>query len=1164
MADSAGQQFREGDLIGERHRVVRRLGRGGMAEIYEAENTLTGRRVAVKVLHVYVALDAGSMGRFRQEAQTASKLAHPNIIDVFDMGADPATGTVFIVEELLVGETLAERLKREGRIEPIAALDVLLPVMGALAAAHREGVVHRDVKPENIFLARTPDGEVLPKLIDFGLAKALEVVDGRTHPGQILGTPRFMSPEQFKGIPDIDGRTDVWAMGVVLYEALSGVAPFDGPTAHAVLFKVMSERPAGLETLASATPVSLANVVLGALTVDRAKRYPNIEALVDALLGCEAMAKDAEALRARHRRALGGGGHAPSGLPEAVVAAGGDAPVRGTSLGSNTSQGWTVDKGDLESAKTLPSIPEPARESGSVAPPVPSQPPARPIRRARWRSFVAALVVLCAGAFVARWRVARWRASQASPLSAPGSTLACPQWSTVGGDSDVWQGAAAAALACERAALMLGGVPGRTLVPAELLRLPRQPTADFPRDPYGGDARLRAIASAREGASAWLDGELSRDATAGFRVDLVARRRDGSELGRSAGRGMALYQAVRQAVDRLGASGVIPMEGRLDPTVARWFNARTSRAALAVMDADLVQVGVTRAEECRRLIGLRAELFLALPLEFACSGVDALRYPDRPALDRSSNAALSWTAFAAESMTPDQARGIADEAARARSREESTLGRAMLATAESNARYRAGEAERGHSLGLTAVSLRPRSPWAWNVLGPDYLSAATREQVLRANAAWIPYSTVTWVIRGEQTADAAERVRVLRRAWDQLPGASVSGGPLADALVIHGAVEEARSVAAALAVGTEGAQRASEVVLLRVAAAEGRFRDARRRALAILEARRATRQMAYGSYKLLVSARELAAILGHTREQANDLIARFVDVDPSRVDALDMNMIEVALTCALASPAPSRRCFDRLAALRRAHYFNMMPGGGEAFVTGAESYARGDLTEAARAWRPLLHAPSPTIARVALVVAPTFDRVGEPDLAERADQWQLDRAREFNGATLAHVRAAVRAWRRGDHARARRLAQTVVDAWGVADETVPAVAEMRALLARPDAEDGPTEPGPTAAPTPPGSEDESRASRIASALEERRSEINACYEREARANPALSGRLEIHFSVGAAGQALNLSTHGLENSQDARRCIADIVWRIRFPPSPRGEYAVSYPFNFHP
>jgi len=171
-----------GRFIGNKYRLLRLIGRGGMGAVYEAENTWTHRRVALKLLRPEYARDADAVRRFMREAQSASRIAHPNIVDILDLGQHEGDGGLFMVQELLVGEDLRRRLRSRKRLSPAEALQVLVPVVAALAAAHLRGIVHRDLKPENIFLCRTPAGDEVPKLIDFGIAKSFVAGDGEAFP----------------------------------------------------------------------------------------------------------------------------------------------------------------------------------------------------------------------------------------------------------------------------------------------------------------------------------------------------------------------------------------------------------------------------------------------------------------------------------------------------------------------------------------------------------------------------------------------------------------------------------------------------------------------------------------------------------------------------------------------------------------------------------------------------------------------------------------------------------------------------------------------------------------------------------------------------------------------------------------------------------------------
>ncbi len=282
-----------GPLLGGKYCLSELLGRGGMGAVYEGRHVRTGRPVAVKILHADYAGNAEVVRRFLREARVMAELDHPNVVDVLDMDEE-ADGTVFMVLERLDGKPLSELLKREGALPFARAAEVLLPVMRALAFAHGRGVVHRDLKPENIFLHRDAEGRAVPKVLDFGIAWALED-DARpriTLNGYVMGTPEYMSPEQAEGATDrIGAASDVWSMGVIWYEALTGRLPFAGSTPHEVMAAV-TRAPFQLPSaLAPGLAPDVAQALDRALARDAAKRYADMDAFLDALLA--AMARPA-------------------------------------------------------------------------------------------------------------------------------------------------------------------------------------------------------------------------------------------------------------------------------------------------------------------------------------------------------------------------------------------------------------------------------------------------------------------------------------------------------------------------------------------------------------------------------------------------------------------------------------------------------------------------------------------------------------------------------------------------------------------------------------------------------------------------------------------------------------------------------------------------------
>jgi serine/threonine-protein kinase len=257
-----------GQMAGE-YRIVRRIGAGGFGTVYEAEHPVLKRKAAVKVLHAGRTVDAAAVQRFISEAQAATQIRHRHIVDIFSFGK-LASGQHFYAMDLLDGAPLDRFLSEKKRLEPEVALPLLRAVADALDAMHAQGLVHRDVKPANIFLAWESSGEVVPKLLDFGLVKLLTEAPVQTASGVPMGTPFYMPPEQCRG-EKIDGRADVYAFGVICHELLSGEPPFAGDTPAAILVAHLTSPPARLSEV-SGLPPGLDEPLLHMLEKDRAAR----------------------------------------------------------------------------------------------------------------------------------------------------------------------------------------------------------------------------------------------------------------------------------------------------------------------------------------------------------------------------------------------------------------------------------------------------------------------------------------------------------------------------------------------------------------------------------------------------------------------------------------------------------------------------------------------------------------------------------------------------------------------------------------------------------------------------------------------------------------------------------------------------------------------------
>jgi len=1030
-------------------RIVERIGRGGMGIVYRAQDEKLGRPVALKVLAPGFEQDRDRRSRFIREARAAAAVAHPNIATIHEIGEDD--GRVFIAMELVEGVTLRAMLEK-GPLPPANVVRIGLQVARALAKAHAAGVVHRDLKPDNVMVGE----DLHAKVLDFGLAKvtgpgasavetpsAIERGETATREGVLLGTPQYMSPEQAKGRP-IDARSDVFSLGIVLYEMVAGRRPFDGVSVAEVIIAIDRDPPPPLTSIVGTLPAGLVRVIDRCLEKDAARRYADGKGVADdlATIGSES----------------GAGFAAPATAPPTAPA---PAPT--------------------------PTVPM------SIATPGPAQvgPAPRPKRRVL-RYVILAFVVLallkpfrtgCAGGSGGKGGSSHAPTTGSSTLppqaasivaaamklaSSGGPLLACPPLVAKGVEEPSgWLGAAAANVACRRAAILAGGSLDRVVVPAELLDLPRQPTDDFPRDPYGAPgARDRAVSAAHNRAAMWLDGSVEKTA-GGFKVALTLRSHDDDdEIESAEGSGHHVYLAVRDAMHHLVQEEAISHATHVDDDIAKWTGIKDVDLALAWDDwhDSLASAASSTATELARLQARRVDLGALWPQAQYESQLPLLVETDHfdpVSLDRSSPAAFARTAVAyGQTVRAADCASLAAEARKLRDAEPSATGRRSLLLAQAQLTLQAGDLKSALELALGEAREEPRSDHTWEI--PLLAAQGQRSlgPIARAMAAWMPedHASYNAIATGDAALpDVAARLPFARRAYEMSPDFPMWGATLGKELVELGRREEARSVATSMLAVGPLLDPAGQAILVSVDASEAHFGAAVARGTRALD-RVARFGEQVGDWYLIDALLGASAVGGGGTALGDDFANRFVLADPPRLGHGDYFggplVLAAADACAVASRDTARRCFARLRQLLASHYFPTAEPTAGAYIDGCDGFAQGDLRGAAAAWRPLVAGHEADAGYAGNAVArfgpAAFEAAGDHDLAARIDARNLASGFDaFAGASPAMAREARRDMTHGDKSKARELAQKLVDAWGASDVPVPAVADMKALLKAP-------------------------------------------------------------------------------------------------------------------
>jgi serine/threonine-protein kinase len=279
VAADAEEQARFGP-----YRIVRRVGSGGMGTVFEAEDTGLGHRVALKLLHPHVARRPGAVGRFLREGRAAARIRHPNVVQVFALGLEG--GTPYLAMELLRGDDLSQVIAREGRLSVEAALDLVLPLVAAVAAAHDAGVIHRDLKPSNVCITLGPNALACPKVVDFGVSKVItgDGIAEVTATDSVVGTTAYMAPEHARATGNASFRSDQYSLAALLYQCITGKLPFSGASVYEMVESIMTTPLGAPSACTTGIPPAMDAHVLRAMSRNPEERFPSVRAFGAALL----------------------------------------------------------------------------------------------------------------------------------------------------------------------------------------------------------------------------------------------------------------------------------------------------------------------------------------------------------------------------------------------------------------------------------------------------------------------------------------------------------------------------------------------------------------------------------------------------------------------------------------------------------------------------------------------------------------------------------------------------------------------------------------------------------------------------------------------------------------------------------------------------------------
>ncbi len=1030
----------EGARIADRYELVSRLGEGGRGAVWRARDTKLGRAVAVKLLSAASVGSDVARSRLIREARAAAALEHEGIVRVYDVG-ETDDGGAFLVMELIRGKSLRD-LMIGGSLGLATRATILADAGRALAFAHAAGIVHRDVKPDNVMVRE--DGRVV--VVDFGVAKpvasdvvghadtvAAQTGGALTGAGQLVGTPAYLAPEQARGL-DVSHATDQFALAVTAYEALSGKLPWKGHGVADIVASVLRDESPPISS-GGHVPASFDAVLSRALAKAPSDRFPDMEAFVDAFEAAAVELPEDEVSTSR-----------PSGRAKRTPIS-----LRDTAAGEGSGERVPpVDSAPRVAEVSSTKVSAASTHGGQAATPAPTPPSRRPSRAIIAAGALGVLGVV--GWLAMRGPAATSSSSSSAASAAPSAStalpandvIACPMFEVVGVE-EPWLGASAATLACQRIQIAYGGGDARTLVPAELAGAQRELSGDKNAGLHEKpDARARNVEAAKQRAPRWIDGRLEKDASS-YSVKMVLRSASGSEIAHAEGRATEIYEAVGAAIASLGPATIATTPGDLAKLLEQ-LDVGSVAAAYALLDMRTA-ILIEDLQALRGACDAIAQRTDLLPRVAYLARIDCVRKLRRgtvdeppPAIDESTVGALITTSLAqGRTGGPDAVRERAQRLERAATTGATSEARARLDAAAAEIYNLVGD-ERARHAARRAISASPKATdWRTNAWHRLAFASEGDSGLWSALQAWHPWEPISYSA-GVGSASTPEVVNAtIYRAY-LLSQRSVYALYYGQQLLVRGKVEAARSVAESTN---------DDLLRVHILLGEAKYAAALSMVPKLLAALKPSDETASVAFQLADLGASAALTLERPPMFVDDIVTRWVDSEPHHVVDGVIPFLSLVGACVLAPRPTGKRCIDRLQHLREAGKLPIIFQGAESVLIGAARAVADDYIGATKVWRTMLRAPGWIQDPLREVMAVVFDRGGAPDLGDEVDAQALATIDYPRTAHIAWVRSAKRAVKRGDMARAKKLAQAVVDKWRFADEDIPSLREMRAILAKP-------------------------------------------------------------------------------------------------------------------